>query len=92
MGEMRIHFTRGHRAALTHISMHGVCLLPAVLRPLLARRAWVHQRVHAGREEAIGDEEIFFEAKGRIASLQVACVIVPHPMAQRQVLCQGNRI
>jgi hypothetical protein len=38
------------------------------------------------RQESIVDEEVLFDLEPRVTALELACPVVDHPVAQRQVL------
>jgi len=63
-----------------------VGLAPARRRPGGARLARVHQRLRGARQEAVVDEEVFFDPEARVTPLQVARAVTFHAVAQRQVL------
>ena len=84
--EVRIDVARVHRPAFTHELKHRVGLLPTRGRPLGARRSRVHQRVVLAADEAVVDEEIFFDGQARVAALQVAGAVVGNAVAKGQVL------
>ena len=89
--EVGIHLARMDDAVLAHEVQHRLRLLPARLRPRLARGARMHQRVQRARHEAVVDEEVLLDRQPRIAALEVARAVAGHAMAQRQVLraCRG---
>ena len=51
----------------------------------------MHQRLERAGDEAIVDEEILLDAELRIAALEVARAVLPHAMAQHEVLSARGR-
>src|SRR6266540_1723387 len=49
-------------------------------------RSRMHQRLDRSRYEAIGDEEVLFDAELHVAQLEVTRTILLYAMAKRQVL------
>ena len=91
MPEMRIHFARMRRAALTDEIQYRARLLPARGCPRLAGRARMHQLVMRARQEAVVDEEVLFQRQAGIPPFQVAGTIAGDAVAQGQVLCACRR-
>ena len=89
--KMRVHLARMHFAAGTDEIEHLRGAIAAGLVPAASFQSWVHQRVELSRDEAVVDEEIFFDAERGVTPLEVACVVVPDAMPQRQVLCPRGR-
>src|SRR6187551_3469446 len=78
-------------AALTHECQQ-------VLRALLpcGGPGWrdlprVHQCRDVSGDEAVVDEDVFLDAKGRIQPLEIAGAVADRAMTQRQVLCARRR-
>ncbi len=93
MGEVVIYLAWVHFTALAYKLQQEFCLLPKCSRPGLVIsgrdggvRARMHQLVYGARHEAIGDEEVLFDAEICVAAFKVASTIVLDAMAQRQVL------
>ena len=84
--EMRVDLARVHRAAFGDESQHRMRLLPARRCPRHARRARVHQVMVRARQEAVVDEEVFFDRQLRIAAFEVAGAVAGHAVTQGEVL------
>ncbi len=80
-----------HGALCANELEHRGGLCDALLRPARHPRARMHQRLGVARQEAVVDEEVLFDPKAPIASLEVAGTIVAHAVTQREVLRAGRR-
>ena len=56
-----------------------------------ASRTRMHQRLDAGADEAVVDEEVLFDRERSVAPLEVAGAVVPNAVPQRQILGAGGR-
>ena len=86
MREMSVHVAWVHCAVFAHEVEHGMCFAPVCFGPHCPRRAWVHQRMVLAADEAVVDEEVFFDGQPRVAPLEVAGAVVFDAVSQRQVL------
>ena len=91
MLKMRIDIARMHERMIAHKGHYGGGLIRARFRPGLSRCARMHERVRRARQEAVIDEEIFFDEQARIAPLKIAGAVVAHAVAQDQILRAGGR-
>jgi hypothetical protein len=91
MGEVRVGLARVDHAALAHEIQYRIRLAPTRLRSRLPRRARVHQRMQAARDEAVVDEEVFLDWELWIAAFEIAGAVVAGAVAEDQVLraCGG---
>ena len=78
-------------AAALHELQHRLCLGPPRSRPFGARRSRMHQALRGPRQDAVVDEEVFFDGESRVACFEVAGSVIVDAMAEREVLRPGWR-
>ena len=88
---MRVHLARMHFAAGTDEVQYERGSIAACLVPAAGIDARVHQRVELPRDEPVVDEKILLDAERGVAPLEVAGVVVPDAMPQREILGPGRR-
>ena len=52
----------------------------------------MHERVHAWRDEAVVDEEVFLDVEPCVTSLEVTGPVARHAVSERQVLRTRRRL
>src|SRR5579872_1891224 len=90
---MRVDLPRVHAATLAHELQQplGAPALPGRPGPTASGRPRMHQGLERAGDETVVDEEILLDRERRVAPLEIARAIIPHAMAQGQVLCPRRR-